>query len=65
MVGGGAFNVFSEQVIHKLPEGTVGIVGEGDEEVGQEWREFEPGTQSAYEKALRRGYKVCVRRSSR
>ncbi|MHB8482714.1 MAG: B12-binding domain-containing radical SAM protein [Nitrospiria bacterium] len=31
VVGGGAFNVFSEQVIHKLPEGTIGIVGEGEE----------------------------------
>ncbi len=31
VIGGGAFNVFSEQVIHKLPEGTVGIIGEGEE----------------------------------
>ncbi|MBI3594547.1 MAG: radical SAM protein [Nitrospirae bacterium] len=31
VIGGGAFNVFSEQVIHKLPEGTIGIVGEGEE----------------------------------
>ena len=31
VIGGGAFNVFSEQVIHKLPEGTIGIIGEGEE----------------------------------
>src|ERR1700693_5815895 len=31
VIGGGAFNVFSEQVIRKLPEGTVGIVGEGED----------------------------------
>lgn len=30
IVGGSAFSVFSEQLIEKLPEGVVGIVGEGE-----------------------------------
>ncbi len=30
VIGGGAFNVFSEQVIDKLPEGTIGMIGEGE-----------------------------------
>jgi radical SAM superfamily enzyme YgiQ (UPF0313 family) len=30
-VGGGAFSVFSEQIIKKLPEGVVGIIGEGED----------------------------------
>jgi radical SAM superfamily enzyme YgiQ (UPF0313 family) len=30
-VGGGAFSVFSEQIIRKLPEGVVGIIGEGED----------------------------------
>jgi len=29
--GGGAFSVFSEQIIRKLPEGVVGIIGEGED----------------------------------
>lgn len=31
MVGGGAFSVFADQLILRLPEGTVGVVGEGEE----------------------------------
>jgi radical SAM superfamily enzyme YgiQ (UPF0313 family) len=31
MIGGGAFSVFADQLIHRLPEGTVGIVGEAEE----------------------------------
>ena len=30
-VGGGAFGVFPEQVIRRLPEGVVGMIGEGEE----------------------------------
>lgn len=30
MIGGSAFSVFSEQIIKMLPEGVVGIVGEGE-----------------------------------
>lgn len=33
MIGGGAFSVFADQLIHKLPEGTIGILGEGEEAV--------------------------------
>ncbi len=31
MVGGGAFSVFAEQIIRLLPEGVLGVVGEGEE----------------------------------
>lgn len=31
MVGGGAFSVFAEQIIRLLPEGVVGVVGEGED----------------------------------
>jgi radical SAM superfamily enzyme YgiQ (UPF0313 family) len=31
MVGGGAFSVFAEQLMGRLPEGTIGIVGEGED----------------------------------
>ncbi len=31
MVGGGAFTAFAEQLITKLPEGTIGILGEGED----------------------------------
>ena len=30
MVGGGAFGAFADQLIEKLPEGTIGILGEGE-----------------------------------
>ncbi len=30
-VGGGAFSVFSKEVIRRLPEGVVGIIGEGED----------------------------------
>jgi len=33
MIGGGAFSVFSDQLIRMLPEGTIGILGEGEEPV--------------------------------
>lgn len=33
MIGGGAFTAFADQLIHKLPEGTIGILGEGEEAV--------------------------------
>ncbi len=33
MIGGGAFSVFAEQLITKLPPGTIGVVGEGEEAV--------------------------------
>ena len=33
MVGGGAFSVFADQLIGRLPSGTVGILGEGEEAV--------------------------------
>ncbi|HEY4485869.1 MAG TPA: radical SAM protein [Nitrospiria bacterium] len=31
MVGGGAFSVFADQLILRLPEGTIGVVGEGED----------------------------------
>ncbi|MDA8060552.1 MAG: radical SAM protein [Nitrospiraceae bacterium] len=31
MVGGGAFSVFAEQIIPLLPEGVIGVVGEGED----------------------------------
>lgn len=31
MVGGGAFSVFAEQIIRQLPEGVMGVVGEGED----------------------------------
>lgn len=31
LVGGGAFSVFADQLIHPLPEGTVGLLGEGED----------------------------------
>ena len=31
MVGGGAFSVFAEQIIKLLPEGVIGVVGEGED----------------------------------
>lgn len=30
MIGGGAFGAFADQLIDKLPEGTIGILGEGE-----------------------------------
>jgi radical SAM superfamily enzyme YgiQ (UPF0313 family) len=33
MMGGGAFSVFAEQLITKLPPDTIGVVGEGEEAV--------------------------------
>ena len=30
MIGGGAFGAFAEQLIEKLPQGTIGILGEGE-----------------------------------
>jgi len=31
VVGGGAFSVFSKEIIRRLPEGVVGIIGEGED----------------------------------
>ena len=31
MIGGGAFGAFADQLIEKLPDGTIGILGEGEE----------------------------------
>lgn len=31
MVGGGAFSVFAEQIIRLLPEGVIGVIGEGED----------------------------------
>ncbi|MGQ0812187.1 MAG: B12-binding domain-containing radical SAM protein [Nitrospiraceae bacterium] len=33
MIGGGAFTAFADQLIQKLPEGTVGILGEGEDAI--------------------------------
>ncbi|HUJ80123.1 MAG TPA: radical SAM protein [Nitrospiria bacterium] len=33
MIGGGAFGVFADQLIRRLPPGTVGVLGEGEEAV--------------------------------
>ena len=33
MIGGGAFTAFAEQLIEKLPEGTIGILGEGEDAI--------------------------------
>jgi radical SAM superfamily enzyme YgiQ (UPF0313 family) len=33
MIGGGAFTAFAEQLIERLPEGTVGILGEGEDAI--------------------------------
>ncbi len=33
MVGGGAFTAFADQLIEKLPEGTIGILGEGEDAI--------------------------------
>lgn len=33
MIGGGAFTAFADQLIEKLPEGTIGILGEGEDAV--------------------------------
>ena len=33
MIGGGAFTAFADQLIHKLPEGTIGILGEGEDAI--------------------------------
>jgi radical SAM superfamily enzyme YgiQ (UPF0313 family) len=33
MIGGGAFTAFADQLIDKLPEGTIGILGEGEEAI--------------------------------
>lgn len=33
MIGGGAFGAFADQLIEKLPEGTIGILGEGEEAI--------------------------------
>jgi radical SAM superfamily enzyme YgiQ (UPF0313 family) len=32
MIGGGAFTAFADQLIEKLPEGTIGLLGEGEDE---------------------------------
>lgn len=33
MIGGGAFSVFSNEVIEKLPEGVIGVIGEGEDAI--------------------------------
>jgi len=33
MIGGGAFTAFADQLIAKLPEGTIGILGEGEDAI--------------------------------
>ena len=33
MIGGGAFTAFADQLIDKLPEGTIGILGEGEDAI--------------------------------
>lgn len=33
MIGGGAFTAFADQLIGKLPEGTIGILGEGEDAI--------------------------------
>ncbi|MGH7372398.1 MAG: B12-binding domain-containing radical SAM protein, partial [Candidatus Methylomirabilales bacterium] len=33
MIGGGAFTAFADQLIEKLPDGTVGILGEGEDAI--------------------------------
>ena len=33
MVGGGAFSVFADQIIKLLPEGVIGVVGEGEDAI--------------------------------
>lgn len=33
MIGGGAFSVFADQLIRRLPAGTIGVLGEGEEAV--------------------------------
>jgi radical SAM superfamily enzyme YgiQ (UPF0313 family) len=33
MIGGGAFTAFAEQLIEKLPDGTIGILGEGEDAI--------------------------------
>jgi radical SAM superfamily enzyme YgiQ (UPF0313 family) len=33
MIGGGAFTAFADQLIDKLPEGTMGILGEGEDAI--------------------------------
>mgnify|MGYP001437673937 CR=1 FL=1 len=33
MIGGGAFSAFSDQLIEKLPEGVIGVLGEGEDAV--------------------------------
>ncbi len=33
MIGGGAFTAFADQLIEKLPEGTMGILGEGEDAI--------------------------------
>ncbi|MBI5198069.1 MAG: radical SAM protein [Nitrospirae bacterium] len=41
-VGGGAFGVFPEQIIRRLPEGVMGVIGEGEEAVFSLLREENP-----------------------
>ena len=33
MIGGGAFTAFADQLIEKLPEGTIGLLGEGEDAI--------------------------------
>lgn len=33
MIGGGAFTAFADQLIEKLPEGTIGMLGEGEDAI--------------------------------
>jgi radical SAM superfamily enzyme YgiQ (UPF0313 family) len=33
MIGGGAFTAFADQLIDKLPEGTIGLLGEGEDAI--------------------------------
>ncbi len=33
MIGGGAFTAFADQIIEKLPQGTIGILGEGEDAI--------------------------------
>lgn len=50
-VGGGAFSVFAEQIIERLPEGVIGIIGEGEDALLDIW----DGRDLSRHRSIRRG----------
>ena len=60
MIGGGAFSAFADQLIEKLPEGVIGVLGEGEDAV-LKMVEGTPLDESSGERVIfRRGKQIIT-----